>query len=184
MDAPRLFGSPGVSIFLLFSGLLYLSSCAGLENDQPQFLSPTAMVPTSVTTIALVTPPFLESPIPEQLPTQVEPCNDNLLFLEDTTIPDWTLLKPGSEVDKKWLVQNTGTCNWDQGYTLRLISGEGLSVEIEQKLFPARANSKAIIQVFFNAPMNPGTFHGVWQAYNSIGQPFGDQITILMVVES
>jgi len=80
-------------------------------------------------------------------------------------------------------VQNSGNCNWDERYRLRLIAGPAMQASEEQALFPARSGTRAIIQVVFQAPAEPGTYRSAWQAYNPDGQPFGDVIFIDIVVK-
>jgi hypothetical protein len=109
-------------------------------------------------------------------------CSENLLYIDDITIPDWTTIEPGVEIDKQWQVENNGTCDWDYRYSLHLTSGESMGAEIEQNLFPARSGSQAIIHISFIAPLQSGTYHSTWQAYNPSNQPFGDPISILVVV--
>jgi hypothetical protein len=58
-------------------------------------------------------------------------CTDNLAFLEDITIPNGTVVVPGESVDKRWLVQNSGSCNWDDRYRLKFVSGSELSAPLE-----------------------------------------------------
>ncbi len=86
-------------------------------------------------------------------------------------------------MEKKWEVENAGTCNWVSGYTLRLVAGGSLGANPEQALFPALAGSKAIIQMNILAPTAPGDYKSAWQAYSQDGKPFGDVIYIQIIVE-
>jgi hypothetical protein len=56
------------------------------------------------------------------------PCEDVALFMSDVTIPDGTLIEPGAEFVKTWQLRNTGTCAWNEDYTLAQIAGEGLTI--------------------------------------------------------
>ena len=118
-------------------------------------------------------------PIPTAIPIE---CSENLLYIDDITFPDWSNIEPGTAIDKQWLVENNGTCDWDYRYSLRMKSGESMGAEIHQSLFPARAGSRTTIQISFITPLEPGTYHSVWQAYGPSDQPFGDPISILIVV--
>ena len=63
------------------------------------------------------TPVILATTTPDGidfLPTATPTCSDWLTFVEDLTIPDGTSVIPGSVLDKRWQVENSGTCNWDR----------------------------------------------------------------------
>lgn len=106
-----------------------------------------------------------------------------LSFIDDITIPDGSVVKPGIELDKRWQVRNNGTCDWTEAYTLRLTSGDPLGSEESQVLFPARSGSAAVIQMLLSAPEAPGNYRTAWKAYNAKGDPFGDPVYIDIVVE-
>lgn len=129
-------------------------------------------------------PPPLETPTPpaprEDLvkPLATPVCLDNLTWISDVTIPDGTEVTANSTLDKRWEVENSGNCNWDERYRLRLIAGPAMNAVQEQALYPARAGTKAVIQILFRAPAETGKYRSAWQAYNPGGQPFGDPIFI------
>lgn len=152
-----------------------------------------------------IPPTLVPTPLPTEIPTptleaegQNEPstpgsevvnsgsetsCIDNLTFISDLTIPDGTVVVPGSTLDKQWEVENSGTCNWNEQYTLRLISGPQMGADPEQEIIPARSGSRVTLRIVFNAPEEPGSYHSAWQVYNSEGNAFGDPFFIDIVVE-
>jgi hypothetical protein len=111
-----------------------------------------------------------------QRPTPTVPCSDGLTYLADLTIPDGSVIQPGASIDKRWEVKNSGTCNWEAGYSLRLIAGSDLGTNPEQALLPARSETNVIIRIIFQAPSETGSYRSAWQAHNPDGQPFGDPI--------
>lgn len=111
-------------------------------------------------------------------------CSNILTFLEDVSIPDGSLVKPGEALDKRWLVQNNGSCNWNEQYRLKLISGPAMGVPAEQALYPARSGTQAILRILFTAPVEPGLARSSWQAVSPLGEVFGDPIYIEVFVES
>ena len=119
-----------------------------------------------------------------QLPLTTATCADNLTYLEDLSLPEGTVVQPGASLDKRWLVKNSGTCNWDERYRLKLVSGAELNASIDQALYPARSGAKATIQIVFTAAYTPGTYQNAWQAFDPQGQPFGDPISLRVVVNS
>ena len=92
-------------------------------------------------------------------------------------------MAPGKLLDKQWLVQNNGDCNWDARYRLRLISGDALGASPEQALYPARAGSQANLRILFTAPQEAGDYVSEWQAFDANGIPFGESFFIKIVVQ-
>jgi hypothetical protein len=114
---------------------------------------------------------------------QNQDCGNNLKFVSDITIPDGTQANIGEAMEKKWEVENSGTCNWISGYTLRLVAGGSLGANPEQALYPALAGSKVTIQINFLAPTAPGNYKSAWQAYGLDDKPFGEVIYIQIEVK-
>lgn len=138
------------------------------------FLPPT-LVPTPLPTSAAAA-------LQQSTPQQVN-CVDSLTFTKDITIPDGTIIAPASSIDKRWEVENSGTCNWNSKYHLKLVAGPEMGVKPEQRLLPARSGSRNVIRLVFTAPSQTGTYRSAWQAFNADGQPFGDTVYIEVVVQ-
>ena len=98
------------------------------------------------------------------------------------TIPDGTAVQPLEILDKRWLVENTGTCNWDNRYRIKLIAGPDMNSSPEQALYPARSRTQVSIRLVFTAPEDAGVYRSAWQAYDPNGRVFGDPIFIDIVV--
>jgi hypothetical protein len=118
--------------------------------------------------------------LPQTSPTPA--CTAGLTFVSDLTIPDGTIVAPGETLDKRWQVENSGTCNWDSGFSLRLVAGPDLGAPVEQGLFPARSGTGTRIRILFTAPQEPGTYRSEWQAFDPAGNPFGDSFYIEIAV--
>ena len=121
-------------------------------------------------------------PTPTVIPTPT-PCTNGLTFVKDITVSDNTPFGPGQSVDKQWLVTNSGTCNWDSRYRLKLIDGPALGAATGQALYPARAGEQATLRILFTAPADTGTYTSTWQAFGPSGEAFGDTIYIQIVVQ-
>jgi len=119
----------------------------------------------------------------QEVPVEID-CSNNLEFLDDLTIPDGTIVSPGDTLDKQWQVKNSGTCNWDSKYHIRLVAGNDLGVDHEKALFPARSGKNADVRIEFSAPDDPGIYRSAWQAFDPDDQPFGDAFYIEIVVGS
>ncbi len=116
------------------------------------------------------------------LPTATAPCLNSARFLADLTIPDGTVVAAGETIDKRWSVENDGTCDWGPGYRLVQVAGEGLIGPEEVALFPARAGASAVWQVVLQAPEAPGEYMSQWQARAPDGTLFGDLVYLIVVV--
>jgi hypothetical protein len=118
-------------------------------------------------------------PTPVSLKASPTPdCTNGMQFVTDLTVPDGALVARGAQIDKRWQVKNTGTCNWDQRYSLVLIAGTELRLANKQALYPARSGTEAVIRMLLTSPMSPGVYTSAWQAFNPDGEPFGDVIYV------
>ncbi len=115
-------------------------------------------------------------------PTQVPNCTNDLDFIEDLSIPDGTQLAPAKTIVKEWKVRNSGSCNWNADYSVRLISGDALGVEPVLALVPARNGTEAVISIEFTTPADPGRYSATWRAHGPAGEPFGEWFTIEIAV--
>ncbi len=178
---PRFFLSLG--LFAVPCAFLLLQACSPAASPTP-FLAPKAAISTGSVLLGQqpVIPTFTPPVEPTVSPTPTPPCANNLEFLEDLTIPDGTVVSPGADIDKQWLVQNNGSCNWDVRYRLKFVGGDLLGAATEQALYPARAGVQAIIRIHFTAPTATGTYKTAWQAFDPQGEPFGDAIFMEIVV--
>lgn len=180
MDTQRFFQG-FVSICLYFigmvCGMLFITSCAGSTPPTPlptPFSTPTATLVSIIATSTAIQP---------GVPTSTPGCTPNLAFVSDVTVPDGTVVAPGAIMDKQWLVQNSGDCNWDAGYRLRLISGDALGASPEQALFPARAGTQVTLRILFTAPQAAGQYISEWQAFDPNGIAFGESFFIKFQVQ-
>lgn len=157
-------------VLIFTSGLL--SACGGQAASIPAspFVAPTAE--------PIVLPSATPQPAASPSATTEASCGNSLVYLDDLTVPDGSQFAPHAAVEKVWLVRNAGSCNWDSGYTLRLISGPNMGAEEQIALFPARNGSEIEIRIVFTAPGAPGNYVSKWQAFDPSGEPFGDIIFI------
>lgn len=159
---------------------LSLVACQAQEAQLTPFKPPTVVA--NITPLALEVPQ--SSPTNSEIrPTITPECVDSLSFLEDLTFPDGSQVNPGDLLDKRWLIKNSGSCNWNEKYRIKLISGADLDVPLEQALYPARSGSEVTVRMIFSAPQEPGEYQSAWQAFNPNDEPFGDPFYIQILVE-
>lgn len=173
-------------VFLPLLGVLAFSACSSAPTPTP-FIPPTASAPFIEPTF-IINPTqniaVIEStPLPTILPTgESENCVNGLAFVSDLTVADETVVTYGATIDKQWLVENNGTCDWNDQYRLRHIGGAALGAPEEIALFPARSGRQATIQIIFTAPFSDGEYESAWQAFDPFGLAFGDPIYMRIVV--
>lgn len=162
----------------LLGGITLILAACGAEP----LVSPTvAWTPLPVSSkIPIAT----STAVPVQAVAPVNPsgCIDNAAFLEDLTIPDQTVVIGGENLDKRWAVQNSGSCDWGSGYRLVRVGNDSFESIDEVALFPARAGSAAVWQVLLTAPFQPGEHISIWQAESPEGALFGEQVYMWVVV--
>ena len=172
--------------FAIILILFFISACSPAPTPTP-FRPPTGEPPLIEPTL-IIQPTkqvvIIQSTLPPTIIPTTNPkdCVNDLSFISDVTIPDNTFVTYGSNIDKQWLVQNSGTCSWDSSYRLRHLGGAGLGAAEEAMLYPARAGTQATIQIVFTAPFTDGVYESAWQAYNPEGNPFGQPIYIRITV--
>jgi len=165
-------------IVILFSSVV--SACSSQEAGP----TPTEAIYRPPTQIPVEVPTATRDDTNED-ETRITPtpfCTNGLWFLGDITIPDGTEVNPGERLDKRWEVQNNGTCNWDQHYRVKLIAGPGMGIPVQRALIPALSGTEVIIRMVLIAPDEPGNYRSAWQAYDPQDNPFGDPFFIDIVV--
>ncbi len=166
---------------------VFLSACSPVSTPT-LFRPPTSQAP-------LIQPTLIIQPTQEVVVIEATPlltifptanpadCVNDLTFLEDLTIPDNMFATFGLALDKQWLVENSGTCNWNSAYRLRNIGGASLGAPEEIALYPARAGTQATLRILFTAPFSEGVYESAWQAIDANSNPFGDPIYIRIAVQ-
>ena len=131
--------------------------------------SPTPTVtftPTLTLTPTLTTTPATPS-------VTALPCNE-AKFEADVTIPDGTVLSPGTTFVKTWRLRNTGACTWTTSYDLVFVSGDRLGAS-EVIDMPANVINGQVIDlpVTMVAPAGSGSYRGNWKLRDASGILFG-----------
>jgi len=173
---------------------------------QAQASVPTLALPTlntsgvaspTVDAAALPTFSFVNTPVAGAtqapvLPTSaaqatavVDPCH-NSAFEGDITIPDYETQKAGTDVQKIWAIRNTGTCTWDDGYSLVKFAG---SPEIGNGIFNFVKSSDFVaggqginIGIWLDVPCAVGKYEGHWKMRDDQGNYFGTTLSVYITV--
>jgi hypothetical protein len=144
-----------------------------LQTPQPS-LTPQPTQPTPTPQAALATATF-EPAQPTPTPSATLVCDRAAAGNPfDITIPDDTILQPGTTFTKIWRLQNLGSCTWTTEYAVRFFYGAQmeapLSVPLRSAVIPGQAIDIAVDMI---APQTPGNHQGNWKLSNASGQLFG-----------
>jgi hypothetical protein len=158
---------------------------------------------TSVTPSALGTPPTISfnatsaSPLPGftplASPTRAgataalgDECSNNV-FEGDVTIPDGTILEPGTDFVKQWAIRNTGNCTWDDGFFLVFIGGDRAidpyDFEFKKPEDFVAPGESINIGIRLTAPLAEGDYQGHWRMRNDRGYYFGTILSVYFTVQ-
>jgi len=199
-----------ISIVILILAIL-LSACGASSTPEPT--PDVAAVRTSAAstveakftlTAAAFTPtaaPPTETPTPESTATEepveaavitneegtpVELC-DSLTYdpvTIDATVPDNTIMTPGQDFIKTWLVKNNGACPWGAGYVL-VYAGytnpmDGQFIALAEVIQPGE---EVEVSVQFKAPDAAGEYLSAWTMQNPQGVTFPEPIFVKIIVQ-
>ena len=122
--------------------------------------------------------PNLTTPTPAVTPTGTTTppaCSMSAALLQDISIPDGTILKPGQQFTKTWRVQNSGTCDWEN-YKLVFVRGSLLGGNSPSLLPKVSAGSTLDISLELFAPSYQGEYSGYWQVQSDKGSLIGPEL--------
>lgn len=202
---------PKYLTLLLISGLL-LAACGTSTATEPTpdvaavrtsaastveakyTLTAAAFTPTSI-------PPPTETPEPEATATETEEpvsviTNDEGTPVElcdslgydiltvDVTVPDNTIMSPGQDFIKTWLVKNTGVCPWGAGYVLTYAGyTDKMSGQFIAMTEVIQPGEEVEVSVQFKAPDQADEYLSAWSMQNPQGVTFPEVIFVKIIVQ-
>ena len=143
----------------------------------PTFPPVTGSTPLGVGTPGAATPLAFSTPVPTLAGPQ---CNDSG-FMGDVTIPDGSEIHQHEDFEKIWALKNTGTCNWDEGFSFVFVAGENLSGgnivfgtdKADLKYF-AKPGETVEFSIWMDAgDASLGEHSGCWRMKSDTGYYFG-----------
>jgi hypothetical protein len=104
-------------------------------------------------------------------------CTYRATFLADVTIPDNTVISPGTSFVKTWKLRNDGNCAWGPGTTVDsmvsvggTVMGNAGPVPLTFQVAPGQS---ANLSVTLTAPTAAGTYRNDWKLHRTNGALFG-----------
>ena len=151
--------------------------------------SPAAPGTTPLATFAIGTQPSVPGALPTitslvVLNTPAAAVCMNSAFIADVTYPDGTGVKQNANLAKVWSIQNTGTCTWDDGFSLQPITGDAKGTWlIDEKKEFVKPDEIVEIRIDITTPSKSGEWGGCWKMLGDNGQYFGTPLCLLVMVE-
>jgi len=150
---------------------------ATLEAIQATVGAPTA-TPTPAPTATSTVPP---TPTSDLTATAAAACTFDVELVEDRRV--WPgVLAPGQAFTKRWVVRNSGTCVWRDGFQLVFVSGEQMGGPEVVGVEPIEVGEEGEITLRLQAPVVYGTYVGVWQLQDGRGEPLGEELEVAVRV--
>ena len=154
-------------ILTLLTLSLLLTACITVETTTPQ-------PPVFVTSTLPPLPAAFVTRTPTVSPAATLPrpanCKDAAVLLQDVTFPDGTHVERGQTFTKTWRVRNTGTCPWDEKYSLVFLSGDQMGAPNSTPMPVTAPKADADISVDLTAPSADGSYTGYFQLRDPSGQ--------------
>ena len=121
-------------------------------------------------------------PEPEQ-PIEEEPppsgCIDAMAFIADLSVPDGTKMPVDTEFSKGWLVENVGSCTWDETYLIAYVYGNSwMDGEMTHLTAAVEPGEQYEMYLELRAPSEPGEYAGFWQLFNGNDSPYGETLWV------
>lgn len=130
--------------------------------------------PTVAPTTGLAAAPAAASSQPTNTPLPGA-CTDRASFVADITIPDGTMVPPGTQFAKTWSIRNAGSCTWTPEYSIVWTGGDMKGPSNSYPLTTANVlpGQTAHVTVTLTAPTNFIKYRSFWKLINKNKQVFG-----------
>lgn len=178
---------------LVFTTALLITACGGSADNEAiiqtsvaetvaaQASTEPAITETPAATLFPSQTPFasptLGTPIPLVSPTtgatsgKVECAKASL---QDETVVDGKIFKPGEQFVKTWYITNTSTCVWDTTYKIVFWSGDTLGGGYVYQLPQVTGPGKTVpVSLVLTAPTTPGLYRSEWKLQTPDNINFG-----------
>jgi hypothetical protein len=141
-------------------------------------------------TLGIGTQPALPGTLPTItsaviLPTQAAQVCMNSEFIADVTYPDGTVVEDEANLAKVWSIRNSGTCTWDDGFSLQPVTGDAKGTWVIDEKVNKKVEPGEIVEIRIDVrtPARGGEWGGCWQMQGDNGQFFGTFLCLLVMVE-
>lgn len=107
------------------------------------------------------------------------------VFVEDSTIPDGTILPPGACFEKVWKLRNSGNAAFPEGTKLVFFRGHIMEGPIDGVPVPSiPPGEEFIVKVTLTAPSEDGQYIGHWNLQTPTTERIGHRIWVQIQVDA
>jgi hypothetical protein len=154
--------------------------------------SPAAPATTPLATFGIGTQPAASGALPTitsavVLNTPAAPVCMDSAWITDVTYPDYPeppVVEDNANIAKIWSIQNTGTCTWDDGFSLQPVTGDAKGTwVIDQTSKFVEPDEIIEIRIDIKTPSTGGEHGGCWKMQGDNGQFFGTFLCFTYIVE-
>lgn len=103
-------------------------------------------------------------------------------FLQDVTVPDGTVINPGTPFTKTWRMKNTSSCDWGEGFTIAFVGDTPMHPTGSAPVPPTPSNAFVDISVTLIAPTQSGVYTSTWRLKDPNNQFFGNRVFVVIRV--
>ncbi len=168
-------GVPAGTYTVIANGVSSVFILPAGDSATPGTSAPTSTPSTDSNPIVLIIVPNTAIPgvISTSVPTS-RTCVDSAAFVTDVSIPDSTVMAPGTPFTKTWRLKNTGSCTWDSSYLIHYISGSTMTQQPGYWIVPqgqtVTPGQTVDISVGMTSPTENGTYKSYWGLKKENGQ--------------
>ncbi|MFN2278528.1 MAG: NBR1-Ig-like domain-containing protein [Candidatus Promineifilaceae bacterium] len=113
------------------------------------------------------------------IPVNSDNCENNIAFIEDVSIPDYTIVERGDTFAKIWRIRNSGTCTLTPAYQVAFAQGNPVEWQPLAITDIVPPGEETEVGITLQSPDYPGIYHAWWQVADENGQKFGDLLSLL-----
>jgi hypothetical protein len=117
-------------------------------------------------------------------------CNDGT-FMGESAPYDRDVVVANKLFSKSWMILNSGTCTWDEGYSFAFLPDlsspelKGYSIVLKKNTpedYTAPQSSQTFV-VKLTAPKTAGEYKGYWKLKDELGNAFGPLVSVVITVK-
>jgi hypothetical protein len=113
------------------------------------------------------------------MPVNSVDCENEAEFVEDVSIPDYTIIERGDQFVKIWRIRNAGSCTWSPTYQVAFSQGNPVEWQEMALAEIVSPGEETEVSITVQSPEVPGIYQAWWQLSDEQGQIFGDQLGLL-----
>lgn len=148
------------------------------STPEPTEIITATLFPTIQSTVTMTSTPYTYY---YDYYTATMACDDATLISE--TLDDGTEIYPEDYFTQTWKLYNSGSCTWDDDYSIIFVSGDNMDGEDKEIGSEVDPGEYIKITIGFYAPDDEDDYTGYWQLENDDGDQFGDLCDVSIEVD-